>query len=610
MRSQKGIVRFIGPALKLSNAQIASLDPAYYEGAIVYGGSEDQLFFSDGVEFKAVEGEEGPPGPSAPNVIIIGSVPDVIGDVQAILNAAADAQKPTPLETNDGIVDLDTGDLWIYTAAELWANTGNIAGVEGPEGPQGDQGPPGIQGPGAFTVAGDGIQVIFETETGDEVFAEIAVDETVVRNTGSQTIDGSINLTGAGVNYQIGSETVLSPSALGEGVIESSLQSVGTITVGSWQASTIAAAHGGTGNDSYTFGDLLFATGVTELGTRQISQLVLQGDGVTVVNNGDGTINLDANIVGGDNVTVDVVGNAIEITGADTDLGVIDGDTTGPTITSSTGEDVVIPSASGTVSGVVTTGTQTFAGTKTFNSTITGSVSGSASTLGTARFINGTAFDGSQDITTANWGTSRDISIGGTSKAVNGSENVTWTVSEIAAQTAVELATARNINGVSFDGSQDITTPTNVENRTTNESAHVTFVGTTGTGNQQSYTNADFRFNPSTGELSVASLSETSDISVKENIESIDGEKALQAVMSLRGVTYNFKNTLNKNDRHIGLIAQEVEPHLPELVSTTTSPESFKSVRYSNTVAVLIEAIKEQQKQIDELKKQISRSTS
>lgn len=93
--------------------------------------------------------------------------------------------------------------------------------------------------------------------------------------------------------------------------------------------------------------------------------------------------------------------------------------------------------------------------------TITAALSGNATTatrLQTARNINGTSFNGSANITTANWGTARNISIGGTSKSVNGSANVTWATSEIAAQTAVTLANARNINGTSFNGSANITT--------------------------------------------------------------------------------------------------------------------------------------------------------
>ena len=56
---------------------------------------------------------------------------------------------------------------------------------------------------------------------------------------------------------------------------------------------------------------------------------------------------------------------------------------------------------------------------------------GSATKLQTARKINGTSFDGSGDITTANWGTTRSITIGNTSKNVNGSTNYSWTKQEI-----------------------------------------------------------------------------------------------------------------------------------------------------------------------------------
>lgn len=53
--------------------------------------------------------------------------------------------------------------------------------------------------------------------------------------------------------------------------------------------------------------------------------------------------------------------------------------------------------------------------------------------LATARSINGTNFDGTGNITTANWGTARNIQIGNTAKSVNGSANITWSLSEIGA---------------------------------------------------------------------------------------------------------------------------------------------------------------------------------
>lgn len=59
--------------------------------------------------------------------------------------------------------------------------------------------------------------------------------------------------------------------------------------------------------------------------------------------------------------------------------------------------------------------------------------SSTATTLQTARTINGTSFNGSANITTANWGTARTLTIGNTGKSVNGSANVSWSLSEIGA---------------------------------------------------------------------------------------------------------------------------------------------------------------------------------
>ena len=59
--------------------------------------------------------------------------------------------------------------------------------------------------------------------------------------------------------------------------------------------------------------------------------------------------------------------------------------------------------------------------------------SATATTLQTARTINGTSFNGSANITTSNWGTSRTLTIGNKGKSVNGSGNVSWSLSEIGA---------------------------------------------------------------------------------------------------------------------------------------------------------------------------------
>ena len=87
-----------------------------------------------------------------------------------------------------------------------------------------------------------------------------------------------------------------------------------------------------------------------------------------------------------------------------------------------------------------------------------------------------------------------------------------------------------------------------------------------------------------------------SDRRLKRNIETIDN--ALDKVNNLRGVT--FEKGLQPS---LGVIAQEVEEVLPELVKTDS--DGMKSVAYGNMVGLLIEAIKEQQKQIDDLKQRL-----
>jgi len=64
-----------------------------------------------------------------------------------------------------------------------------------------------------------------------------------------------------------------------------------------------------------------------------------------------------------------------------------------------------------------------------------------------------------------------------------------------------------------------------------------------------------------------------------------------------RGVGFRWKNT--KEDA-IGVIAQDIEEVFPELVRNN---DHIKTVNYNGLIGVLIEAIKEQQRQIEELKK-------
>ena len=103
----------------------------------------------------------------------------------------------------------------------------------------------------------------------------------------------------------------------------------------------------------------------------------------------------------------------------------------------------------------------------------------------------------------------------------------------------------------------------------------------------------------------------TSDVSFKENVAPISNP--LDKVMAIRGVEFDwsedFVNTRGGIDGYftrkhdVGVIAQEVEAVMPEVVGTKT--DGTKGVRYEKMVGLLIEAIKDQQQQIEELKSKL-----
>jgi hypothetical protein len=92
-----------------------------------------------------------------------------------------------------------------------------------------------------------------------------------------------------------------------------------------------------------------------------------------------------------------------------------------------------------------------------------------------------------------------------------------------------------------------------------------------------------------------------SDIRLKENIATVTN--ALEKTLALRGVTYTLLADETKR-RKIGVIAQEVQEVLPEVVLRfeEENGEEKLSVDYGNIVGLLIEAIKELKTELDELK--------
>jgi hypothetical protein len=90
-----------------------------------------------------------------------------------------------------------------------------------------------------------------------------------------------------------------------------------------------------------------------------------------------------------------------------------------------------------------------------------------------------------------------------------------------------------------------------------------------------------------------------SDIRLKKDITPI--EKALGKVLSMRGVAFRWTDP--KQLKQVGMIAQEVEAVIPEVVES--GPDGFKGINYSGLIGLLIEAIKEQQSQIAQLQKKL-----
>ena len=90
-----------------------------------------------------------------------------------------------------------------------------------------------------------------------------------------------------------------------------------------------------------------------------------------------------------------------------------------------------------------------------------------------------------------------------------------------------------------------------------------------------------------------------SDARLKHDVKAIDN--ALDKVDNLRGVKYKMLDDETHTEK-VGVIAQEVEEILPQVVHTSDDEMQTKSVDYGKLCAVLIEAVKELKKEVEELK--------
>lgn len=258
--------------------------------------------------------------------------------------------------------------------------------------------------------------------------------------------------------------------------------------------------------------------------------------------------------------------------------------------------------------------TSTFAGKATFNGGLSGTLTGNASTattLRTGRTINGTTFNGSANITTSYWGTSRTFYINDPSGAhynsysVNGSGNVDMylpaTMSGFSsitsttfsgslsgnassASTATKLTTARTIWGQSFNG-------------TANVSGSLTGVASiTASGNI-------------TAAGAITAKSSSSDIRLKKNIKQYN---ALDIIHKLKSVKYYWNDTakanspiFNDNEEHYGLIAQDLLINgYSQWVSNCF--KDYYVIQYERLIPVLWRGIQQVDNEVATLKKKIA----
>jgi hypothetical protein len=216
-------------------------------------------------------------------------------------------------------------------------------------------------------------------------------------------------------------------------------------------------------------------------------------------------------------------------------------------------------------------------------------VTGQASVVGV---ITASSFSGTATSTTNIPNLTGDVT---SSNTVTTLATVNSNVGTFGSSTTIPNITVNAKGLVTGVTTSAITSGLSVTNDTsTNSTFYPTFTSvTSGSISGANVSSTKLTFNPSTGTLTTIDVNTTSDINLKENIKTL--ENPIEKVMQLNGVSFDWKET---QEPSIGVIAQEVEKIFPELVKTGEN----KTVNYNGLIGVLIEAIKDQQKQIEELK--------
>ena len=223
-------------------------------------------------------------------------------------------------------------------------------------------------------------------------------------------------------SYLINGSEVLTDTTLGSSVVSSSLESVGTITTGTWNGDVISSEHGGTGHSTFSDGELL----IGNTGDDTLNKSTLDGGLGININNGPGEIEIVNSDRGSaqnifkiisnqsgvpqfsastnnDSIRFEGVGGTEITFDSETNTVIIESEAAPDIITAGDGIDLSITDGEVSVDNTVvrTFGEQEISGTKTFTVPIDGDISGnaaSASRLDPGAFINGVFFDGTENI--------------------------------------------------------------------------------------------------------------------------------------------------------------------------------------------------------------------
>ena len=210
--------------------------------------------------------------------------------------------------------------------------------------------------------------------------------------------------------------------------------------------------------------------------------------------------------------------------------------------------------------------------------------------------ITGGSITGITDLAVADGGTGLSSS-GGSGSLLIGNSSNTFTAATLTG-TANRITVTNGSGSITISAPQDIATSSNPQ------------FGSLGIGTAASGTAGEIR---ATNQIT----SYYSDERLKEDIVEI--QDALEKVMSLRGVTYKPNSIAEslgyKKQNEVGVIAQDVERVLPEAVKPapfdimlfenteiSKSGQNYKTVQYEKIVPLLIEAIKELNKEMKKLK--------